>query len=269
MLKIGEFSGLARISVKALRYYDDLGLLRPAHVDTETGYRYYSVSQLPRLHRILALRDLGFPLERIAQLLDEGLTADALHEMLAQRQEEQEKQVQEEVERLDRLKALRHLIAQEGQMTGDVILKDVGPQWVVSLRENIPQYRMAGTLFGKFYGLAWRYNDGGPGIALLHDTEYREHGVDVEAGFAVRDAISVDEPLRCHQLQAASVASYVHHGAFNRIGEAYATLLRWVEANGYHPCGPTREVFLHVSTPVTRDDESNVTEIQVPVTRNS
>jgi len=57
----------------------------------------------------------------------------------------------------------------------------------------------------------------------------------------------------------------VHHGAFNRIGEAYADLLRWVEANGYHPCGPTRELFLHVNQPAGRDDSSNVTEIQVPV----
>ena len=268
MQKIGEFSTLARISVKALRHYDDLGLLRPAHVDAKTGYRYYSVSQLPRLHRILALRDLGFPLERIAEVLDDGFTADALHEMLAQRAAEQELQVQREIERLDRLKALLHLIAQEGQMTSDVILKDIGPQWIVSLREKLPAYRQAGTLFGKLYGLAGGLSAGGHGIALLHDTEYREQGVDVEAGFALREPVSVAEPLRCYQLQPASVASYVHHGPFNRIGEAYAALLRWVEANGYHPCGPTREVFLHISMPASRDDEANVTEIQVPVTKN-
>ena len=152
-------------------------------------------------------------------------------------------------------------------MASDVILKDVGPQWVISLREKIPAYRLAGTLFGKLYALAGRFSSGGQGIALLHDTEYREQDVDVEAGFAVEEAASVEEPLHCYQLPAASVASYVHHGAFNRIGEAYAALLRWVEVNGYHPCGPTREVFLHVSMPGSRDDESNVTEIQVPVAR--
>jgi effector-binding domain-containing protein len=64
------------------------------------------------------------------------------------------------------------------------------------------------------------------------------------------------------------MASVVHHGAFNRIAEAYGSLLRWNEANGYRPSGPTREIFLHISAPVSRDDESNVAEIQVPVVRN-
>jgi effector-binding domain-containing protein len=69
-------------------------------------------------------------------------------------------------------------------------------------------------------------------------------------------------------LPAAIVASVVHHGAFNRVAEAYGDLLRWIEANGYGPCGPPREIFLHVETPASRDDERNVTEIQVPVAKN-
>jgi DNA-binding transcriptional MerR regulator len=75
MLKIGDFSSLARVSIKTLRYYDERELLSPTHVDPETGYRYYSASQLPRLHRILALRDLGFSLEQIATCLQEQVTA--------------------------------------------------------------------------------------------------------------------------------------------------------------------------------------------------
>ncbi len=60
MLKIGDFSKLSRVSVQALRHYDEMNLLKPAQVDTFTGYRYYSASQLPRFNRILALKDLGF-----------------------------------------------------------------------------------------------------------------------------------------------------------------------------------------------------------------
>lgn len=73
MLKIGEFSALAQVSIRTLRHYDEVGLLKPLHVEAESGYRYYSVSQLPRLHRILALRDLGFPLDRITAALEEGV----------------------------------------------------------------------------------------------------------------------------------------------------------------------------------------------------
>lgn len=68
MFKIGEFSKLSQVSVKALRYYDELGLLKPASVDRFTAYRYYSADQRPRLNRILALKDLGIAFaDRIAK----------------------------------------------------------------------------------------------------------------------------------------------------------------------------------------------------------
>jgi DNA-binding transcriptional MerR regulator len=265
VFKIGEFSALVQVSIRTLRHYDEVGLLKPAHVEAQTGYRYYSVSQLPRLHRILALRDLGFPLDRIGETLEEDVSADALRGMLLLRRVEQEKQVGEETERLNRLNALIHLIDKEGRMSSDVIMKNVEPQWIVSLRENIPAYKVVGQLIGKLYGLLGPLGGEGIGVGLLHDSEYKEQDVDVEAGVCVKHRVDVQAPLRCYQLPAVTVASVVHYGAFNRIGEAYADLLRWVEANNYHPGGPTRELFLHVSQPASRDDCSNVTEIQVPV----
>jgi len=268
VLKIGEFSSLAQVSIRTLRHYDEVGLLRPAHVDSESGYRFYSASQLPRLHRILVLRDLGFPLNRIAEALDEGLSPDTLRGMLRLRRVEQEEQVEAEVEKLNRLTALLNLIEKEGQMTHDVILKETGPQWIASLREKIPMHREIGKLFGKTYAALGPLGGEGNGIALFHDAEYREQEVDAEVGVCLRNAADVAAPLKCYQLPAATMASVVHHGAFNRIAEAYGSLLRWIEANGYRPSGPAREIFLHVSAPVSRDDESNVAEIQVPVVRN-
>src|SRR5918998_5922704 len=82
MLKIGEFSKLVQVPVATLRYYDQLGLLKPVEVDPMTGYRYYSAGQLPRLHRILALQGLGFSLEQIGAVLDEGLTPEQMRGML-------------------------------------------------------------------------------------------------------------------------------------------------------------------------------------------
>jgi DNA-binding transcriptional MerR regulator len=219
VLKIGEFSALAQVSIRTLRHYDEVGLLKPTHVETQTGYRYYSVSQLPRLHRILALRDIGFPLDRIGDTLEEGVSADALRGMLLLRSVEQERQVNEETERLNRLKALIHLIDKEGRMSSDVIMKEVEPQWIVSLRENIPAYRVVGQLIGRLYGLLGPLGGEGMGVGLLHDTEYKEQDVDVEAGVYVQDRVQAQAPLRCYQLPAVTVASVVHHGAFNRIGE--------------------------------------------------
>lgn len=267
MLKIGEFSSLAHVSIRTLRHYD-IGILPPGYVDPESGYRYYSVSQLPRLHRIIVLRDLGFPLDRICEALNTGITAEGLRGMLLLRRIEQENQIRDEMDRLSRLKAMLNLIEQEGRMTTDVVLKEVEQQWIASLRQKIPEYRSIGILFGKLYGLLGPLAGEGKGIALLHDVEFQDQEVDAEAGICMTHPASVNAPARCYQLPAVVVAAVVHHGAFNRIVSAYDALLRWIESNGYHPCGSTRDFFLHVGVPVSRDDESNVTEIQVPVEKS-
>jgi DNA-binding transcriptional MerR regulator len=247
VLKIGEFSALSQIPITTLRHYDELGLLTPVHVDGETGYRYYSVRQLPRLHRILALKDLGFPLERVAEALEEGVNAETLKVMLLLRRAEQEVHVREETERLARLKALLHQIEREGQMTGDVVMKEIGPQWIVSLREGIPAYRAIGQLFGKLYGFAGPLGVQGTGVALLHDSEFKEQDVDAEAGIYLKHQMRVGDPLKCYELPPVTVASVVHHGAFEHIAEAYGALLRWIEDNKYRPSGATREIFQHLS----------------------
>ncbi|MGA7317271.1 MAG: MerR family transcriptional regulator [Silvibacterium sp.] len=96
MLKIGDFSALSRVSIKTLRYYDQTGLLPPAHIDSASGSRYYSARQLAQLHRILALQDFGFSLEQVAQALDEGITAKQMRGMLLLRQAEQQKRLEEQ-----------------------------------------------------------------------------------------------------------------------------------------------------------------------------
>jgi DNA-binding transcriptional MerR regulator len=265
VLKIGEFSVLTQVSIKTLRYYDEVGLLKPARVDLDSGYRYYSASQVPRLHRILALKDLGFPLDRIAKVIEEGVTADALRGMLMLREVEQQARVHEETERLARLRARLRLIELEGIMASEVVLKDLGSQWIVSLREVIPGFRTIGTLFGKLYGALGPLASQGLAAAVFHDQEFKEQEVDVEVGVCLNQPVSVSAPLSVRELPGANAASIVHHGAFNRISEAYQALLHWIDANGYRQAGPTRELFLHVSQPTSRDDESNVTEIQVPV----
>lgn len=265
MLKIGEFSSLTQTSIKTLRYYDEVGLLKPVRVDPESGYRYYSANQLPRLHRILALKDLGFPLNRIGEALEEGVTADTLRGMLMLRRVEQESRVHEETERLTRLNARLRLIELEGTMTTDVVLKELAPQWIASIRDVIPAHRTIGVLFGKLHAALGAQGLEGMGVALWHDKEYKDRDLDVEVGVYLKQAVRVDAPLTVHELPAVSVASIIHHGAFSRISEAYQAVLHSIEANRYRQAGPVRELFLRVSTPVTRDDESNVTEIQVPV----
>ncbi len=149
MLRIGDFSTLSQVTIKTLRYYDEQGLLRPAHVDAVTGYRYYAVSQLPRLHRILALRDLGFSLDQIGSVLNDGVTAEQLRGMLLLRQVEQQAKVEEEQSRLARLQARLSLIEKEQDMGNEVVIKEVPAQWIASVRETIPNYPSVGKLYGE------------------------------------------------------------------------------------------------------------------------
>src|SRR5574340_1467282 len=100
MFPIGKFSKISRLSVKTLRYYDQIGLLKPARVDPATGYRYYELGQLARLNRILALKDLGLTLEQTAVMLDRGLTAEQLRAMLRRKRAELTQAVQQTEDRL-------------------------------------------------------------------------------------------------------------------------------------------------------------------------
>jgi effector-binding domain-containing protein len=269
MLKIGDFSTLAQVSIKTLRFYDQMGLLPPASIDAATGYRYYTATQLSRLHRILALKDFGFTLEQIGQALDAGISSEQMRGMLLLRQTEQQKRVEEERDRLSRLTSRIRLIEQENAMAYDVVLKLVPKQWIASVRETIPAYNTVGSLYGKVSaGLGPAMAGCQFGVALWHDPDFKESDVDAEAGFYLKQEVHADDGVRVYELPETTVASVIHNGAYRRLSEAYDSLLRWVAENGYQVAGPIRELYLKISMPVRQDDESYVTEIQVPVSRD-
>ena len=128
MLRIGDFSRLTQVTIKALRHYDSLGLLKPAHIDRESGYRYYTSGQLPRLNRIVALKEMGFSLDQIGQLLDAELSTAQMHGMLLAKQEEVRHQIAAEQQRLTRIES-RLTQIEEGAATAryDVVLKRTEP----------------------------------------------------------------------------------------------------------------------------------------------
>ena len=141
MIRIGDFSRLSRVSIKTLRYYDEMELFKPIEVDRFTGYRYYSVSQLPRLNRILALRDLGLSLEQIAQVLDEGVSPEQLRGMLRMKRVELQQHIADEQERLARVEARLNIIELEDTMPDyDVVIKQIEPQLVAGVRDTLASY---------------------------------------------------------------------------------------------------------------------------------
>src|SRR5689334_13378757 len=135
MIRIGEFSKLAQVPIGTLRYYDQVGLLKPVNIDRSNGYRYYSVSQLHRLNRILALKGLGFSLEAIPRLLDEGLSPEEMRGMLRMRHAQISQQLAELQSQMLEVEARVQQIEREDRIpTYDIILKQVEPQLVAEVR---------------------------------------------------------------------------------------------------------------------------------------
>jgi effector-binding domain-containing protein len=266
MLKIGDFSVLAHVSITTLRYYDQAGLLVPARIDAQTGYRYYAAHQLSRLHRILALRDFGLSLEQIGELLRAGVTPAEMRGMLRLQQAEQARRVEQEADRLSRLSSRIRLIEKENDMSYDVVIKSLPKQKIASLREVVPTYPAIGALYPKVAErMGPRMAQVGISVAIWHDTEHKDSDHDAEAGFTLRGDVGPVAGVSIYDLPETTAACTVHNGAYQRLSEAYDALLKWVSENGYEVAGPIREMYVHMTKPVRQDDESYVTEIQVPV----
>ena len=281
MYKIGEFSQLGQVSVRTLRHYDDLGLLKPAHIDRFTDYRYYAIEQLPRLNRILALKDLGFSLEQIARLLDDDLPADQIRGMLKMKQSELEREVEEGQARLARVEARLRQIEREGRLPPyEILLKEVDPLVVASARRTVPTIDDMARIRCAAYADLYRWLERNrveaaqPELALYHNPEYTDLNIDMEA------AVAVSENARDEHAQASAgqiglrelpavrmMASVLHHGSFYEVPDALVALYAWTGANGYTAAGPYREIHLFGRETELADVNSVVIEMQLPVER--
>ncbi len=279
MFKIGDFSKLCRVSVRMLRYYDEMGLLKPARVDNFTGYRYYSAHQLSRLNRILALRDLGLSLDQIAQILKEGLTSDQIRGMLKLKKAELRREIADGQQRLERIETW---LEREELMISNynVVIKKVEPVLVAETRgvapdmEQIPSTlntlfdRVAAYLVEQGYATAPLTSADNflPAITIYYDMEYNHQNVQLGACLPLTKPIPSGENIEVKELPALDmVASVIHNGSFSGLGEAYKALMEWIEANQYQVCGPNRE--LNLAYERNGDPSKYVTEIQFPVSK--
>ena len=268
MIRIGLFSKLSQVPVKTLRYYDEIGLLEPAEIDSFSGYRYYSVTQLPRLNRILALKDLGLSLNQIAQLLTEELPIEQLRGMLRLKQVEIQQRMGQEEEKLARVAARLRQIEQENKMSNyDVVIKKVEPQRIASVRDVIPSYPEQGHLWQELETVLDRskIKSTGPCLTLYHSDEPK---IDAEVCEPIAEDVSLPKNTRVQtrELPAAEVAAVIHHGPFNTLSESYEAVLKWIEANGYQINGPGREIYLQPPAEGgSQTDPDSVTEVQFPV----
>jgi DNA-binding transcriptional MerR regulator len=282
MFKIGDFSQLGQVSVRMLRHYDELGLLKPAHVDPWTEYRYYTIGQLPRLHRILALKDLGLPLDQIGTLLDDDVPLPYLRRLLQQRQTELDQQIQAEQARLTRVAARLQELEEEGKPSPyDVIVKRVDAITLVSARvvvptlADMPPYRH--RLSEELYGWLDQHHvkPSGPELVFYHIPEFVETNIDLEFGIivppsAIKHRVA-DAPLSTMNVrelpEVAEMAYVVHSGMIHDIPHALTALYRWVGTHGYTSSGAYREVHVWGRETDSVNIEPIVVELQLPIAR--
>nr|WP_325211937.1 MerR family transcriptional regulator [uncultured Oscillibacter sp.] len=271
MLKIGEFSRLSRVSIRSLRRYDEAGLLAPASIDPFTGYRYYSERQLPTANRIRALRDMGFPLAAVREVLDCYDDPRALERcLLLQRAEARE--VMEEAQRRLRLldTALERLRKDKDKMKYDVTIKTLPERQVASVRQVIPSYDHEGALWSIYCQETARMNiqDGDPALcaAVYHDGEFKERDVDVEIQKSVAGTYPDTEHVKFKTVPAVQVASATCLGSYDQIPAVNEAVAAWVEDNGWAFDGASFFIY-HVSPHETRNPDEFVTEVCYPVKR--
>ena len=265
MLKIGMLARVSQVSVKALRFYEKIGLLLPVKVDAFTGYRYYSIHQLPRLNRILALKDLGLSLEQIREILRDDLSANEIRGMLRLRQTELEDQVQQMQAQLARVAARLEQIDMEGKMPEyDVVLKTVEPALVAGRRIVVTENDDHPVGLPEAFGEVCNYVEAngkqtGPCIAVWY-TPVDATEEDVEAAYPIERVIAETDRIKVHKLPSERVASVLFKGEMKDFDQGYEAILKWIEANGYTAGGPFREVY-HDFT----DMADVAIEIQFPV----
>jgi DNA-binding transcriptional MerR regulator len=270
MFSIGDFARLGLVSVRMLRHYDAIGLLRPAHVDPATGYRSYQAAQLSRLNRIVAIKDLGFTLEQVRTILDDKVSPEELHGMVRLRRAQLESQISADLDRLRGVEArLRTIETEERMKTDEVVLKTVAPVRVAELSARAPSYEtkdISPVIQPLYRELGERLDAAsvsgtGPGIAYY--VPEGDGAVMVHAGVALAgepDGAGV-EVVSLPAIETA--ATIIHHGSMENVGSTFQGLAHWIEENGYRAEGLAREVYLHCSENV----DEWVTELQMQVTR--
>jgi DNA-binding transcriptional MerR regulator len=275
MFSIGEFARLGGVSVRALRHYDEIGLLRPATVDPDTGYRGYSAAQLGQINRIMALKELGLSLTQVRLMLD-GVTLGELGGMLLLRRAQLEHELEQHKNRLLGIEARLRSIAREDDMPADdIVAKTIPATGVVVIAGQAPGFGAANIvpvvnqLVAQFdqLGIHDRVKEAGPRVIFYE----REHGADVTVLLALpvtEPPAELPVPARYRVLPEIEAAVTVRSGpAAGIFPMVYQDLVRWIEERGYHPVpGPGREVWVHDKDDIS-DPGPQVFEIQLPFRR--
>lgn len=271
MIKIGDFSKLSRISIRMLRHYDDIGLLKPVSVDRFTGYRYYSTAQLSDAARIAMLKNMGFSLALISEIIKNYSDTETLKQYLQIKYAEAQQELETAQDRLRLIEtAINRLGKDENAMKYNVNIKEMPQRYVASLRRIIPSYDKEGLLWKQLYeeaaafGIKLEFANPRDTLAVFHDKDFREYDVDVEIQATVTGSYKNTENIVFKTTAPILIASAVYKGSYDMITEAHKAVADWVTDNGYEFNGAMFCIY-HVSPACESNPDNLVTEVCFPV----
>jgi DNA-binding transcriptional MerR regulator len=272
-LRVGEFSRLCQVPVKTLHYYDEIGLFAPAETDRFTSYRYYTLDQLPRIHRIMAFKELGLSLEQIAQLLNADLPPEAMQEMFLRKQAEVEQRVEEELSRLALVKFHLRQMALEAKLPAlQIVVKKLDAFPALTLRRVFPTQREIDATGHEIQGavMSGALKAVATPMGIAYVDEFRRENLDYEFVLPVDSPRVSDVPLPGGTLTLRDVpavevaATYLHQGDYDGLNDAQLALQRWAVENGYTLGSEMRMIYFR--GPMHRVAPADyLTELQHPL----
>ena len=270
LFSIGEFSRITGVTVKALRFYHDEGLLVPSFIDPQSGYRYYAEPMIDRARAIVYLRGLEFPLDQIKSILEDAPDDD--NEQLLAAMDRRKAEIEARIRQLrgvvrsleEFISSQREVRAMSISSANDVQEKTIDPMLVAAVRMK-GRYADCSSGFATI-GRSLGRQINGPAMLLHYDNEYKEDDADFEACLPVKQPPKAVEGVDIRQLPECRCVCLIHHGPYDRMGPSYAKALKYVKEKGYTIVSPTREVYVKGPGMIFKGNPRKyVTEIQIPV----
>lgn len=262
LYKIGLFASMNHITVKALRYYDEQGLLKPAYIDEENNYRYYKLSQMSHLHQIMALRNMDFSIEEIKKIIE----GESEKELLMKKKREILQKIAQLTAKLSQIESY---LAEEEATTGKhVLIKKIPKVTVAAMEKTVATYD---ALFDIMPQMAAEMERLGCECALPEycftnylDEGYKEEEIRIQSCEAVTKKQADSELIKFIEFEAVKAACIFHQGSYETLPMSYRIVLKFIEENGYEIAGNIRESYIDgIWNKESKEDW--LTEIQIPV----
>lgn len=262
MLKIGEFSKLSMLTIKALRFYEEEGILIPRKIDDFTGYRYYDTKQLVTASKIKSLRQLDFSIEEIKLYLSGKMQRDLLVN--------KEKELETKNLFIKQKIFTIHYLLEENKMNYQVVVKEIPACIVYSEQRVLKNFGELTNLILESAKECLRLN---PGLKCVTpdycfceylDGEYRETNITTRYCQAVIKKGIENDRIKFIELPKTKVLSIYHKGSYDSLGDAYSFIFNFAHKNSYKINGTPRESYIDG---VWNKENVNdwLTEIQIPI----